>query len=146
MHCPSFFSFHFLSFSISFYKLTIFTIYVSTWLPRCRKSLHSLERYKIKEWYKNSIPPLFLCIIRYIIGLESMKLQSQKKKKFASIPERRTQKQAFTIWHFQKCACVNGIYFAPVATTTYRMKNNKSSARGLSLKMRALARARAQLN
>ena len=39
----------------------------------------------------------------------------------------------------------NAIYFAPVVTTTYRMKNNKSSTRGLSLEMGVLARARAQL-
>ena len=34
--------------------------------------------------------------------------------------------------------------FAPVVTT-YRMKNNKSSTRGLSLEVSVLARARAQL-
>ena len=36
-------------------------------------------------------------------------------------------------------------YFAPVVTTKYRIKNNKSSTRGLSLEMSVLARARAQL-
>ena len=40
---------------------------------------------------------------------------------------------------------VNAIYFAPEVTTTYGMKNNKSSTRGLSLGMSVLARARAQL-
>ena len=39
----------------------------------------------------------------------------------------------------------NGIYFAPVVTTTYLMKNNKSSKRGLSLEMSVLAWAHAQL-
>ena len=37
------------------------------------------------------------------------------------------------------------IYFALVITKTYRMKNNKSSTRGLSLEKSVLARARAQL-
>ena len=46
---------------------------------------------------------------------------------------------------FQQYACVNGIYFAQVVTTTYRMKNNKSSAGGLSFRISVLARARAHL-
>ena len=33
----------------------------------------------------------------------------------------------WTIWYFQQCACENAIYFAPVVTTMYRMKNNKGS-------------------
>ena len=41
-------------------------------------------------------------------------------------------------------ACVNAIYFAPVVTKAYGMKNNKSSTRGLNLKMSVLAKARAQ--
>ena len=50
----------------------------------------------------------------------------------------------WTIWYFQKCACVNAIFFfAPVVTTTYRMKNNKSSTGGLGLEKSVLARARA---
>ena len=40
---------------------------------------------------------------------------------------------------------MHAIYFAPVVTKTYRMKNNKSSPRGLSLEMSVLAIARAQL-
>ena len=48
-------------------------------------------------------------------------------------------------WYFQQCTCVNAIYFAPVVTKAYRMKNNKSSTRGLSLEMSVLAKARAQL-
>ena len=55
----------------------------------------------------------------------------------------------WTIGYFQQCACVNAIYFAPtfapVVTTTYRIKNNKSSTGGLSLEMRVFASARAQL-
>ena len=51
----------------------------------------------------------------------------------------------WTIWSFQQCACLNAIYFAPVVTTTYHMKNNKSSTRGHSPEMSVLARAREQL-
>mgnify|MGYP000323791939 CR=1 FL=1 len=51
----------------------------------------------------------------------------------------------WTIRYFQQCACVNAIYFAPVVTITYRMKNNKRSTRGVSLEMSVLARARAQV-
>ena len=36
------------------------------------------------------------------------------------------------------------MYFAPVVTTTYRIKN-KGSTRGLSLEISVVARARAQL-
>ena len=48
----SFFSFHFLPFSIYFPKLTIFTtvFYVSTRLSRRAKSLRSLERYRVEDW------------------------------------------------------------------------------------------------
>ena len=45
---------------------------------------------------------------------------------------------------FSAMSCVNAIYFAPVVTTTYRVKN-KSSTRFLSLEMSVLAIARAQL-
>ena len=44
-----------------------------------------------------------------------------------------------------KYASVNAIYFAPVVTLTYRMKNNKSSIIGLSLEMSVPVKARAQL-
>ena len=44
----------------------------------------------------------------------------------------------WTTGYFQQCACVNTIYFAPVVTTKYRMKN-KSSTRGLSLEKSVLA-------
>ena len=54
-----------------------------------------------------------------------------------------TQNGLFDI--FQQRTCVNAIYFAPVVTTVYRMKNDKSSTRGVSLKMSVLAKARAQL-
>ena len=75
MHGSSFSSFHF-SFSISFPQIDHFYYFMS---------LHGLQdvenhcahlRYRVEDWYKTSISPLSLCIILYIIGLESMKLQN----------------------------------------------------------------------
>ena len=51
----------------------------------------------------------------------------------------------WTIWYFQQFAGVNGMYFAPVVTKTYCMKNNKGPTRCLSLEISGLARERAQL-
>ena len=47
-----------------------------------------------------------------------------------------TQNGLFDI--FQQCTCVNVIYFAPVVSATYRLKNDKSSTRSVSLKMSVL--------
>ena len=77
VHGPSFISFHFLSFSISFPKLAIFTIL------RLNMACKIWETTAL-TWEKNSIPPLSPCVILYIIGLESMKLQNWKKKQEAS--------------------------------------------------------------
>ena len=38
------------------------------------------------------------------------------------------------MWYFQQCACVNAIYFAPVVTTAYRMKNKRGQQGVWSLK------------
>ena len=79
MHGPGFFLFHFLSFSISFPKLTVFTIlYVSAWRARCGKSLRSLESLYYSQYN--------------MIG--EHEITKLKKKIFASNPEKRTQKQA----------------------------------------------------
>ena len=37
----------------------------------------------------------------------------------------------WTTWYFQKCACVNAIYFAPVVTTTYRVSKTTSARQGI---------------
>ena len=68
----------------------------------------------------------------------------------ASNPEIRTQKQVQKDmnemeWHkmdyliFSVMRMCKRIYFAPVVTTSYRMKINKSSTRGLSLEMTYLS-------
>ena len=86
----------------------------------------------------------FPCIILYVTELESTKLWNWKKIYFLRIQKKDTKTstkrhewngitQKWTFWYFQKCACVIFIYFAPVLTTTYRMKNNKRSTRGPSL-------------
>ena len=123
--------------------------YVSTWLARCGKSLTALTEFiELKTGRK--IPHL-----RFPHVLESMKLQNWKnyllriQKKGHKNKNKKTWMKwndtKWNMWYFQQCACVNAIYFAPVVTTTYRMKNNKSSTRGPSLEMSVLARARAQL-
>ena len=85
MHGPSFFSFHFLSFFISFPKLTIFTI-LRLYMA-CKMWKITAHTWEISSWRlveKFHISP-FPCIILYIIGLEKYLLRIQKKK---------TQKQA----------------------------------------------------
>ena len=67
-----------------------------------------------------------------------------KRKYLLRIQKKRTQKQAQTwmkwndtkwiIWYFQQCACVNAIYFAPVVTKAYRMKNKRGQQGVWSLK------------
>ena len=71
-------------------------------------------------------------------------LRIQKKDTQTSTKRHECNKMTkWTTWYFQQCACVNAI--APVFTTTYRMKNNKSSTRDVSLELSVLAKARAQL-
>ena len=76
-------------------------------------------------------------------------IRSESRKKEQKNKHRKTWMKwndtKWTVWYFHQCACVNAIYFAAVVTTTYRMKNNKSSTRGLSLEVSVLAGARAQL-
>ena len=134
MHGPSFFSFHFLSFSISFHKLTVLTIlslYMACKMWKITDCAHLRDielKTEITKLKKN-------------ICFESRKKDTKTSKKKTRMKWNDTK---WSIWYFQKCACVNAIYFAPVVTTTYRMKNNNRSTRGLSLEMSVLVRARAQ--
>ena len=128
MYGPSFFPLHFLSISISFPKLTIVTIYVFTWLA----TLRALVRYRVK---KSETKILYLRFsMHYSLYNWTGDHEITKYKKiyiFASEPEKghanKHKKICFS--YFQQCACVNTIYFAPVFTTTYCMKNNKTSTR-----------------
>ena len=153
MHDPSFFSFHF--FSFSFPKLTIFTIlrpHMACKMWKITALTWEISSWRLVEKFHISAFPMYYSLYNWIGEHEVTKL----KKIFASNPEKGHKNKhkktwmkwndtKWTIWYFQQCACVNAIYFAPVVTTTYRMKNNKSSIRGLSLEMSVLAGARAQL-
>ena len=93
MHGPSFFSFHFLLVSISFPKLTIFTILrlcmaCKMWKITARtweiSSLRLVEKFHISAF------PVYYSLYNWIGEHEITKL----KKIFASNPEKRTQNQA----------------------------------------------------
>ena len=147
MHSPSFFSFHFLSFSISFPKLTIFTIlrlYMACKMWKITARTWEISSSRLVEKFQISAFPIYYSLYNRIGEHEITKL-----KKNICFELRNNHKKTWMKWkdclYFQQCACVNATYFAPVVTTTYRMKNNKSSTRGLSLEMSVLTTACAQL-
>ena len=151
MHGPSLFSFHFLSFSSSFPKLNYFTSLHG--LQDVENHCAHLRDTELKTDRK--IPYLRFPHLLFSIKLDwrAWNYKTKKKRDLLRVQRKghkNTHKKTWndtkwTNWYFQKCASINAIYFAPVVTTTYRMKNNKSSARDLSLEMSVLARARAQL-
>ena len=153
MHGPSFFSFHFLSFPISFPKLANSCLYMA-----CKKwKVTTALTWEIWSWRlleKFYIPafPIHYSLYNWIGEHETTNL----KKMFASNPEKEYKNKdkktwmewnytKWTICYFQQCACVNAIYFAQVVTTTHRMKNSKRSNRNQSLEISVLAIAHAQL-
>ena len=129
---------------LPFPKLTIFTIlplyiackiWKTTALTWDRSSWRLVEKFHISA---------FLCIILYIIEMKSTKQWNSywKEKKTLWIQKKDTKTstkrhewngktQKWSFWYFQQCACLNAIYFKPVVTATYRMKNNKSSTKGV---------------
>ena len=125
MHGSSFFLFHFLSFSISFPKLTIFTI---------------LRLYMACKMWK--IIALTWELVLFSIQLDWRAWNYKTKQKNICFESGKKDTKTSTM---NEIRTVNAIYFAPVVTLTYRMKNNKSSIIGLSLEMSVLAKARAQL-
>ena len=136
-------------------KLTIFTILRLYMARKMWKTTALIWEISIASWtlvekFHISAFPIYYCLCNWIGEHGITKL----KKIFASNREKTTQKHAQKDinemeWNkmdyliFQQWACVNAIYFCP--RTTYRMKNNKSSTRGLSLEISVLSRARAQL-
>ena len=157
MHGPSFFSFHFFSFSISFLKLTIFTIlrlYMACKMWKITALTWEISSWRLVEKFQISAFSMYYSLCNWIGEHEITKLKKiyllrilikkghKNKHKKTWMKWNDTK---WTVWYFQRCACVNAIYFAPVVTTTYRMKNNKRSTRGLSLEINVLARARVQL-
>ena len=146
MHGPSFFSFDFLSFSISFPKFTIFTSFTS---------LHDLQDVEnhcahlrdIELHTSKKIPYLHFPHVLFSMKLDWRVWNYKTKKKNSLRIQKKGHKNKhkktwmkwndtkWTIWYFQQCACVNAIYFASVVTTTHCLKNNQSSTRGPSLEM-----------
>ena len=89
MHSPSFFSFHFFSFSISFPKWSIFTIlrlYMAWKMWKITTLTWEKSSWRLVE---KSAFPMYYSVYNWIGEHEITKL----KKKFASNPEKRTQKQ-----------------------------------------------------
>ena len=139
MHGLRFFSFQLSSFSISFPKLTIFT--VLRLYMACKMWKITALTWEISSWRlvkKNSIPPLSMnySLYNWIGEHESTNLKAKKcllqiQKKGHKNKHKKTWMKwndiKWAIWYFQQCTCVNAIYFAPVVTSTYRMKNNKGS-------------------
>ena len=139
----SFFSFHFLSFSISFPKLTIFTI-LRLYMAYKMWKIPALT-CEISSWRQVEKSPLSPCIILYVIGLESMKLQNEKKDCFES---RKKDTKTSTKRHEWNGMTQNLIFSAMSLRKRHLFctsSHHKSSTRGLSLEMIVLARARAQL-
>ena len=154
---PNFFSFHLLSFSISFPELTIFTIlrlYMACKMWKITAPAWEISSWRLVEKFHISAFPMYYSLYNWIRRAWSYKTKKKKnllrsQKKWHKNKHIKTWMKwnvtKWTIWHFEQCACVNDICFAPVVTTTYRMKGNKRSTRGLSLEMSVIARARAQL-
>ena len=94
MHGPSFFSLHFLSFSISFPTLTIFTIlrlYTACKMWKITALTLEISSCRLVEKFHISAFPMYYSPYNWIGEHEVTKLN---KKTFASNPEKRTQNQA----------------------------------------------------
>ena len=89
MHGPSFLSFHFLSFSISFPKLTMFTI-LRLYMA-CK--MWNLRDIELQSGRKISAFPVYFFLYNWIGEHGITKL---KKKIFAWNPEKRRQKHKKT--------------------------------------------------
>ena len=142
MHGPSFFSFHFLSFSISFPKLTIFTIlrlYMACKMWKITALTWEISSWRLVEKFHISAFPMYYSLYNWIGEHEITKLKKKYLLRIQKKGHKNKHKKTWmkwndtkwTIWYFQQCASVNAIYFALVVTTTYRMKNNKGSITGL---------------
>ena len=95
MHGPSLFSFHFLSFSMSFPKLTIFTLlrlYMAYKMWKITALTREISSGRLVEKFHISAFPMYYSLYNWIGEHEITKLK--KKKTFASNPEKWTQKEA----------------------------------------------------
>ena len=92
LHGPSFFWFHFLSFSISFSRLTIFTIlrfYMVCKMWKITALTWEISSCRLVEKFHISALPMYYSLYNWIGEHEITK----QKNIFASNPEKRTQKQ-----------------------------------------------------
>ena len=144
MHGPSFFSFHLLSFSISFPKLTftILRLYMA-----CKTENHCahFRDIEFKTGKKNSISPLSPCIILYnwIGEHEITKLKQNicfecRKKDAKTSTKRHGMTQNALLMFSVNLFCTSSHPNVPY-------EKQKELNKGLSLEMSVLARARAQL-
>ena len=131
---------------------TILRIYIACKIWKITALTWERSSWKLVEKFHISAFPMYYSRYIWIGEHEITKLEKNLlwiQKKGHKNKQKKTwmtwNDTKWTIWYFQQCACANAIDFAPVGTTTYRMKNNKSWTRGLSLNMSVLARARAQL-
>ena len=162
MHGPNFFSLHFLPFYLpSFPKINHFYYFTSLHgLQDLENHCAHLRQIALKTSRKISYLRFpGLCIILYIYNwnreheameqfLERKKILRIQKKDTSTSTKRHEwngMTQKWTFWYFQQWACLNAIYFKPVVTTTYRMKNNKSSTRGLILEKKCLCKSASAL-
>ena len=152
MHGPSFFSFHFLSFSISFPKLTIFTnfrLYMACKMWKITALTWEISSWRLVEKFHISAFPMYYSLNKRIGEHEITKVKKIYLLWIDKIGHKNKHKKIWmkwndtkwTIWYFQQCACVKAIYFAPVVTITYHMKNNKVPTTGLRLGCPCWARA-----
>ena len=136
MHGPSFFSFHFFSFSISFRKLTIFTIlrlYMACKMWKITALTWEISSWRLVEKFHISAFPMYYSLYNWIGEHEITKLKKKYLLRIQKKGHKNKHKKTWmkwndtkwTIWYFQQCACVNAIYFAPVVTRTYRMKSKQ---------------------
>ena len=151
MHGPSFFSFHFLSFSISFPKLTIFTIL--RLCMACKMWKITALTWEISSWrlvgkFHISAFPMYYSLYDWIREHEITKLKNKYLLRIQKKGPKNKHKKTWMKWNDTK---IDYLIFSAMSmrkrhlfctcSHTYRMKNNKSSTRGLSLEMSVLAKA-----
>ena len=167
MHGPSFSSFHFhffpqinqfqfFSFSISFPKLTSFTIsrlYMSCKMLKITARTWEISSWRLVEKFHISAFPMYYSLCNWIGEHEITKLKKyicfESRKRGHKNMHKKTwikwNGTKWTIWYIQQCACVNAIYFASVVTTTHCHEKQTRAQQGVRASKWVVARARAQL-
>ena len=136
MHGPSFFSLHPFSFSISFPKLTIFTIlrlYMACKMWKITALTWEISSCRLVEKFHVFAFPISLYnwigeheITKHIKNIYLLRIQKKGHKNKHKMTRIKTKDTKRTIWYFQQCACVNTIYFASVVTTRTVWKTTRA--------------------